>query len=387
MSEWPAYALKTLAAAAALWIGWSATGASDPAPRGATPTASSPAAAPRARPPAKPDVFHGMAIQLHNGEDCWNLYSPLIPQIADLGADTIMIVVHGYQDHAGSMDLRIHGRKTARDEDVARLIDIAHQYGLRVILMPIVLLEYPRGTEWRGRIKPPDLDAWFQRYTEFILRYARMAERRRVELLMIGSELIMLESSTPRWRRLIQEVKQFYRGKLGYSANWDHYRPIEFWDDLDYVGMTSYYKLADAPGPTVDEVVQAWQPFRKDILEFQREVRKPIIFTEIGWCSQEGAAVEAWNYYRMDQATPAGLGEQATLYDAFIRVWEDTPGVAGYICWEWTLDAGGEKDFGYTPRGKPAEKLIREWFARKAAGLRVPVFEGATNQEMPRRER
>lgn len=312
-------------------------------------------------------VFHGLAVQLYTGENCWERFGRLMPEIAALGADTVLLVVHAYQDHAGSMNLRRHGTKTPTDADVGRIIDHAHRCGLRVILMPIVLLEYPRGSEWRGRIKPPDLDGWFRRYTEFILAFARVAEKHDVELYMIGSELVGLESSTDRWRRLVGEVKQFYRGKLGYSANWDHYRPVQFWDLLDVAALTSYYQLSNHPGPTVDEVAKAWEPFKKDILEFQREIRKPIMFTEVGWCSQEGAAVEAWNYYHKQEATAAGLQEQAVLYEAFMQVWGDEPTVGGFLWWEWTPDAGGPDDYNYTPRGKPAEKLLREWFSRKAA--------------------
>ncbi|MEE8170615.1 MAG: hypothetical protein V3T70_08715 [Phycisphaerae bacterium] len=354
------YMLQAGVALAAVWVAWAIPNqAASPAATGAAEPGRGPA---RARSEAA--VFQGPAVQLYTAEDCWKRFGRLIPEIADLGADTVMLVVHGYQDHAGSMNLRLHGAKTPSADDIGRMITHAHHHGLRVILMPIVLLEYPRGNEWRGRIKPPDLDGWFQRYTEFIIHFARISEEHDAEVLMIGSELVSLENSTQRWRRLINEVKQFYRGKLGYSANWDHYRPIEFWDQVDVVGMTSYYKLADEPGPTLASVVKAWAPSKRKILEFQREVGKPIVFTEIGWCSQEGAAVEAWNYYRKQEATPAGHAEQAVLYEAFMRVWADVPGIGGYIWWEWSDAAGGADDYGYTPRGKPAELLLREWFAR-----------------------
>ncbi len=152
-------------------------------------------------------------------------------------------------------------------------------------------------------------------------------------------------------------------GKLGYSANWDHYRPIEFWDKLDFIGMTSYYTLADKPRPTVDEIVAKWQPIRKDVLAWQAKVGKPILMTEVGWCSQEGAAKSPWDYYQNQHATPEGLEEQRRLYEAFLRVWGESSELMGVIWWEWTTSPGGRDDFGYTPKNKPAEKLLREWFA------------------------
>lgn len=316
--------------------------------------------------------YHGMAIQLHGGPDVYERYHRLIPEVADLGADTVLFVVHGWQEHGGSLDLHIDARKTANAEQLGRLCDLATAEGLRIILMPIVLLEQPRNNEWRGKIIPEghDWDGWFRRYTRFIVHFARMAERHKVELLMVGSELVKSESYTDRWLAVIEEVRQNYRGKLGYSANWDHYQPtkIGFWPELDCVGMTTYYELADGPNPAREEVDANWSALKGEILDFQRAVKKPIVFTEVGWCSQEGAAHEGWNYYANQKATEAGRKEQALLYESFIKAWSDEPAIGGIIWWEWDATPGGEADFNYTPRGKPAEKILREWFARKSPG-------------------
>jgi hypothetical protein len=153
-------------------------------------------------------------------------------------------------------------------------------------------------------------------------------------MLMVGSELIKAEPYTDQWRRVIDEVRRNYRGKLGYSANWDHYQPekIKFWDALDYVGMTSYYELAAGPNPGIEEIDANWAAIKTDIKAFQEQVKKPIIFTEVGWCSQEGAAHEGWNYYANQKATDAGRQEQALLYKSFMQAWSGEPGVGGVIC-------------------------------------------------------
>ena len=316
--------------------------------------------------------FRGMAIQLHGGPGVYAAYSRLIPEVADLGADTVLFVVHGWQDHAGSLDLHIDRQKTANAEEVGKLCDLAKAYGLRRILMPIVLLNNPRNGEWRGKIIPSDRnwEAWFDRYRQFIVHFAKVAEQHDVEVFMVGSELIKTEQYTDQWRKIIGEVRQQYRGKLGYSANWDHYQTtkIAFWPLLDYVGMTSYYELASGPNPSLDDILTNWGKFKPEIVAFQREVGKPIIFTEVGWCSQEGAAHEGWNYYANQHASDKGIVEQTNLYEAFIKEWADEPGVGGMIWWEWDASAGGKNDFGYTPRGKPAEKILRDWFAEQREG-------------------
>lgn len=72
-----------------------------------------------------------------------------------------------------------------------------------------------------------------------------------------------------------------------------------------------------------------------------------------------------WNYYQNQNATPAGLEEQRRLYEAFIKAWNDTPELLGVIWWEWPASPGGPGDFGYTPKNKPAQQVLRQWLAAR----------------------
>jgi hypothetical protein len=120
--------------------------------------------------------------------------------------------------------------------------------------------------------------------------------------------------------------------------------------------------------PSVDELVEAWRPIKREILDWQERMARPLLFTEVGWASQPGCSIEAWNYYRHTEPSAEGLEEQRRCYEAFARVWADTPQLAGTVWWEWTDQPGGPADFGYTPKGKPAEQVLRDWFVRQAAG-------------------
>jgi len=313
--------------------------------------------------PVKNGPYLGMSWQVHYSATAVEQAKVMFREISDLGADTVMISNPGYQEHAGSDSFKIDPVVTPSREQWLQIFDTAHSNGLRVILMPIILLSNPRGNEWRGVISPPSWDDWFEQYRKFILHFARIAEEGKVEVFMVGSELVSTEKFTDRWREVIREVRKEYHGKLSYSSNWDHYKVVEFWDDLDLVGMTSYYKLSSEPNPSMDTLMDAWKPLKRGLLRWQATVDKPLLFTEAGWCSQEGASVEAWNYYHKQTATAAGLEEQRRLYAAFIQTWRDVPQVGGAIWWEWTDTPGGTDDYNYTPRGKPAEKALRAWFA------------------------
>ena len=317
-------------------------------------------------------AYHGLAIQLHDSADAVSRYSRLLREIAALGADTVLISVNCFQEHVDSVLIEVDPAVTPSDAELAELIGIAHGLGLRVVLMPKVLLSDPKGSEWRGKIKPPTWDGWFGQYRRVLLRYARLSQRSGVDVFIVGSELISTEKLTEQWIRTINAVREVYHGVLGYSANWDHYRSVQFWDHLDLIGMTSYYKLSDEPGPSVDELQEAWRGIKKKVVAFSEEKQKPILFTEAGWCSQEGCSVEAWNYFRSEQSSAKALEEQRRNYQVFIDTWADDPHVAGIIWWEWTEDVGGPDDYGYTPKGKPAEQRLRQLFerVRERAGAR-----------------
>lgn len=311
--------------------------------------------------------YRGMAIQINSGDGVDRVYIPLLREIAGLGANSVLISPAAYMEHAKSQGIWIESRRCPSHDDFVKLLTQAKGLGLRVILMPTVLLSHPRGSEWRGIIEPPDWPEWWRQYRDFVKYFAEIARDGQADTLMIGSELVSTEKQIDEWHKVIEVARGFFPGgKLGYSANWDHYEPVKFWDKLDCIGMTSYYTLAEKKNPTVDDVVRHWVPIRDKIMSWQKVVKKPLILTEVGWCSQEGAGTAPWNYYQNQKATPEGHEEQRRLYEGFLRAWDGVPGLAGVIWWEWTPDDGGANDFGYTPRNKPAEHIMRKWFSQGA---------------------
>jgi hypothetical protein len=313
--------------------------------------------------PGPAGMYRGLSIQVASSYKTLETFGPLLEQIAELGANAVLLSVAGYMEHATAQSIYIDARKVPSPADFKILIHRARELHLRTIIMPIVLLRNPRGSEWRGVIEPPDWEEWWEQYTEFVLYFADIARESGADVLMVGSELVSTEKYTNRWTKVIEAVRpRFWGGKLGYSANWDHYRPIEFWDQLDVIGMTTYNTLADRKNPTVEEIIEHWDPIKKDLLAWQRRIGRPILMTEVGWCSQEGAGMAPWNYFQNQKATPEGLEEQRRLYEAFVRVWGDTPELLGAIWWEWTAAGGGPDDYGYSPKNKPAEGVLRRWF-------------------------
>ena len=332
--------------------------------------------------------FRGICLQVQSGEENYP-FDKYIKEIAATGANSICMSVAAFQQNAGSSSIFIENRKVPSSKRLKELINLAHEQGLRVILMPIVLLENPREGEWRGKIDPTKdkntWDDWWERYTNYILHYAQLAEESKVDVFMVGSELVSTEGQTERWVKLIDEVRRKYHGLLSYSSNWDHYKPVKFWDKLDIIGMTTYYDLTDDKKPTLDVLMASWVSIKKEILDWQATIGRPLLFTEVGWPNQETAAKYPWDYYRStDKPDPQ---QQKLCFESFFKTWTPEPAMGGYLIWEWRNYEGQVTDpvkgTDYCPKDKPAMELISQYFRLpngNGNATSLPAVAPATNK-------
>jgi hypothetical protein len=306
--------------------------------------------------------FRGFAMQVQRIDDVLD-YGRSVDKIAAMGLDTILFVVDSKQENGASTRIFLDMRGEPSPEKLGELIDYAHNKKLRVILMPIVLLEAPSGQhDWRGSIHPEPWEDWWDSYREMEHHYASVAEKHKVDVYVVGSELVTAESSIDQWTRTIRQVRKDYHGLITYSANWDHYTNIPFWNQLDLMAMNSYYKLGDNAKVSVADINKRWAPIRDHILEFSRKINKPVFMTEVGWCSQANAATDPWDYTQ--DSVPLDLDLQKRLYESYFETWYGQKAFAGFMLWSWTPNASGPQDRGYTPEGKPAEQVLRKWLAK-----------------------
>ncbi|MGH7889233.1 MAG: glycoside hydrolase family 113, partial [Thermodesulfobacteriota bacterium] len=264
----------------------------------------------------------GIALGLY-AKDLNYSYEQDLREIKTLGADHVSLVVSWYQKDITSTEIYPHWEPvgdfdTIPDKKIIEVIREAHRLGLKVLLFPILRLEERKEKEWRGVVSPHNLAQWLESYKRFTLHYARIAAAHRVELFSVGSELCSVEGQVKFWEKLISKIRGFYQGKLLYSANWDHYKKIDFWEKLDYLGLNGYYELTDHKAPTIQELMKKWWEIDNELAGWQERHRKKIIFTEIGYPSIDGACHKPWDYTR---ETVIDLEEQALCYEAFFLSW------------------------------------------------------------------
>jgi len=288
-----------------------------------------------------------------------------IASMASIGVNFVSIVSTWYQDTYNSTEMKPTER-TPSDSSIRHAISKAHEQNMFVMLKPhIDLIEESGSTRSDiGFQKDEDWDAWFTNYEKFIVHYARMAEAEHVEMLCIGTELTFAVSRAEEWRnRIIPKVRKVFSGRITYAANWDDYMQVTFWDRLDYVGIDAYFPIAKGTNPTPDELREGWKKWAGEIEEWHASVNKPVIFTECGYASADIAASKPWEEVSGGSANP---DLQAECYRVMLEELWDENWFFGVYWWNWNTyeGSGGPDDKGFTPQNKPAEELIKQWYAK-----------------------
>lgn len=320
-----------------------------------------------------PPPVRGVALGLFS-EDGAHDYTPQLAEIARLGASHVAIVVTWFQRDVTSTEIYRDRTRTPSDQAVRRAVRAARGQGLQVFLFPYVRVDQHLAPEdWRGTLRPADRDAWYGAYGAWIEGLARLAAEERVDIFSLGSEMSTMDVDTERWVELVRRVRAVYPGQVTYSANWDHYAAVGFWEHLDLVGLTGYFELVppDRTDPTEDEIVHGWREWHVRLMRWQASHGRPVLLTEVGYRSNDGAAAYPWRWGAGEDRVD--LEEQRTAYEAFARVWSHEERLGGVFFWNWWGE-GGPSCTDYTPRGKPAAGVLERWF--RAAGPAAPPPRG-----------
>jgi len=304
----------------------------------------------------------GMALGLFSKEKGYD-YKKDLRELKALGVNSVLLNVSWYsRDIRGNLigprPMDGENEFTVPDATLMAITREARQLGISVVIFPYLRFDHRKPKEWRGVLAPENFALWSKQYENFILHYARLAQASGAEYFSVGSELGSMEEKTEYWRQLIHKTRKVYSGKLLYSANWDHFTHPTFWDDLDLVAITAYHKLTSSKDPDQAALTNKWLEIKPRILAKLGKDGKKFIFTEVGYPSIDGAAKAPWNYLASD---PVDIAEQEMCYRAFIEAWSNTPALAGVYWWVW-YGEGGSADNSYTPRGKPALQVLKNWY-------------------------
>ena len=256
---------------------------------------------------------------------------------------------------------------TEPEAALALAIRSAHAAGMSVALMPMFHCQ-PCDSTWRGLIKPADRDAFYEDYTGFIERYATFAETEGVELFFLGSELTTLQGDTEDWRSIAAAARKRFSGEIIYDVNWDAIGGVRFWDAVDLPSISAYFPLTETARPTVAELKAAWRSGKQKLTmdndsyamveQLARQTGKQVLFGEAGYRSREYGARQPFDGVARN-GDPSGE-VQANAYQALLETFDSKPWWRGVVWWDWEI--APPDDTSFSPRGKPAEALLKRWF-------------------------
>lgn len=262
----------------------------------------------------------------------------------------------------------------------------AKERGLSIMLRPRL---YAAPTSslagWSTVVRPGGWDAFFGATESASVHFGLLAELCGAELFCFSGEIANASVTKPtpanvweraelpsrleRWRRVIERTRAAFTGGLTFAAeSLYEAEGIEFWGQLDFIGVDLWPEpIQDGLGDEFsrERVVRSIVGLFGALNELAAIEQRPTLVTEFGFSSTSGG----WRVASFPEGDYDGLMQQR-LYEA----WGDALGRmslpqlprGGAYVWNWSTDplAGGADDRGYTPLGKPAERLIRPLFER-----------------------
>jgi len=244
-------------------------------------------------------------------------------------------------------------------------VALLHQNNIKVMIKPQIWIWHG---EFTGNLKMNTEEDWNtleDSYKKFIITFAKLSAQMNVDILCIGTELEQFIVNRPAfWKELITEIKQEYKGKLTYAANWDEYKRVPFWKELDFIGVDAYFPVSENRTPTVEEAQNGWQRWKTELKGVSEKENKPILFTEYGYRSVDFAGKEPWKSDR--SMIQVNLAAQTNLMKALFNEIYNEDWYAGGFIWKWFInhtEVGGSDNSQFTPQNKPVEAIIREQFS------------------------
>ncbi|MEN8927640.1 MAG: glycoside hydrolase [Flavobacteriales bacterium] len=253
-------------------------------------------------------------------------------------------------------------------EGIKMYIKNAKKYNFKVFLKPHTITQY-EGV-WSGTFGCTNKKDWKnleETYSKYILNLAKIAQDYNVEAFSIGVEIDnFIYKRKSYFTSLINSVREIYKGKITYCANWDGIAKIPFWNQLDFIGIDSYFTISKEKTPNLADCKKKLKPIKSMLYSLSRRHKKKIVFTEFGFQSRDYTGFNPWSWEKNKQ-TPTNLRAQEISYKAILETFWKEDWFLGGFSWKWHLDyskSGGNYDNSYTPQNKPAEKVISDFYLK-----------------------
>jgi hypothetical protein len=271
----------------------------------------------------------------------------------------VILAVSAFQDNPQATDIYYNTEDTVMDKDLYEIIDYAKELDLKIILKPILNC---RNGVWRAHINFFDIEVpcepkwsdWFENYNKFIIHYSKIAKEMDCEMLIIGCEMVQTERKEEYWRSLISKIRKEYKGLISYNTDKYQEGNVKWWDAVDVISSSGYYPI------------DKWDQELNRIENIIKVYNKPFFFAEAGCPSKLGSSHIPNNWELKGEVN---LEEQRIFYKTMFEKTEERSWVNGFGLWDWKAKLYDKSeafnDDGYSVFGKPAEKIIYDFYRNK----------------------
>ena len=287
--------------------------------------------------------------------------------------------------------------------DTANSVAQARSINLNVALFPQPRFATNANDFWRTA--PRDggwWNNWFDHYRAFVVHYADLASLSGAQGLILGGDWIVpalpagkLADGNPsgvpvdaetRWKNVIAEVRQHFRGNLLFALPYDTSvvePPVNILRDVDAVYLLWFAKLSDQPNPSKGDMLnEAGRLLDNNISPVQVQVNKPFIvalsypsstYSATGCIPNGSGGCFDWKALSRPNADLStvnlDLQQQVDIYDALFNAVNARAWVSGFVSRGYYAPVALQ-DKSASIHGKPAADLLWYWFPRLLGNIK-----------------
>jgi len=245
-------------------------------------------------------------------------------------------------------------------------------------------------------------DIWFAHYRAFVIHFADLASLSGSQALVIGGDWIVpalpageLANGAPsgapadaetRWKSLIAEVRQHFRGTVIFALPYDTgtiVAPSGVLSDVDAVYLLWFAKLSDQTNPDKTDLLNEVGHLLDDnIAPVQQQVNKPILlglsypsstYSATGCIPDGNSGCNYWT--ALNRPNPdlntvnLDLQQQVDIYDAIFNAVNGRTWVTGLVSRGYFAPVALQ-DKSASIHGKPTADLLWYWFPRLLGNIK-----------------
>ncbi|HJS17289.1 MAG TPA: carboxypeptidase regulatory-like domain-containing protein [Anaerolineales bacterium] len=347
--------------------------------------------------------FAGVEYQSYYDPNNITFNAPALQNVQAIGSNWVILTPSWTYSNTNPLIFSSLPGRDAFWSDTVTMVSQARAINLNVALFPQPRFATTADDFWASA--PRDAgwwDNWFNHYRAFAVHYADLANLNGAQAVILGGDWIgpalpsgTLANGSPsgvpadaeaRWKNVIAEVRQHFRGQVLFALPYtttDIVAPINVLRDVDAVYLLWFAKLSDSSTPNEAELLdEAGRLLDENVAPIQLQVNKPFIIAlsypsstdSATGCIPDGSGGcydwTALNRPRDDLTTVnLDIQQQVDIYEALFNAVNARSWVSGFVSRGYFAPVALQ-DKAASVHGKPAADLLWYWYPRLLGNIK-----------------